>query len=184
MRSTVIVLVLLFFPTAVYSIDENKLYISKNVCPFECCKYGQWDVKTDLIIYKKPSIKSISVGIIKGGASVIAINGQVHVVPGIAEMTGKPHKSARHLDKSKPILILDYIGEGYSRVMQNGKTFEVKIARTKERCKKKSNWRYCWVTISKEPSSEWWVNVKSIDGLITGWVLVKDRNVKPIDSCA
>jgi len=157
-------------------------YVAKGACPFEGCTYGIWYVLKDTYVYEKPDKKSLEIGQVKQGEKVRAVTGNVYVIPGRAKVTGKPHSSASNLDPEKEIFILDYMGEGLSRVFQDGIYAEVKIARSKNRCKDDPNWRYCWVEVIEEPISTWWVYIESLDGKIKGWVLMEDEALKPIGS--
>jgi hypothetical protein len=157
-------------------------YVKKGACPFEDCTYGVWDVIKDTYVYEKSDKKSREIGQVKQGEKVRAVTGNVYVIPGRAKVTGKPHRSASDLDPEKEIFILDYIGEGRSRVFQDGIYAIVKIARSKNQCKENPNWRYCWVEVIEEPVSNWWVYIESLDGKIKGWVLMEGEVLKPIDA--
>ena len=168
-----------------YAEELQIPYISKGACPFECCSYGKWKILKSTSVYAKPTLKSALVKTLQPPGKIQAVTGEVHVIPGRAKVISEPHKSAENLDPSKEILILDYVGEGRSRVFQNGKIETVKIARTKNECKKEEpNWRYCWVEVLQEPESHWWVNVKGIGTKFEGWVLMDEGPLKPIDSCS
>jgi hypothetical protein len=157
-------------------------YVKKGACPFEGCTYGIWDVLKDTYVYEKPDKKSREVGHVLHGQKVRALTGNVYVIPGRAKVIGRPHRSAINLNPEKEIFILDYIGEGYSRVFQDGVYAEVKIARSKNRCKEDPNWRYCWAEVIEDPVSSWWVFIESLDGKIKGWILMEGGALKPIDA--
>jgi len=156
-------------------------YISKGACPFEGCSYGKWPVVKRVTAYAEPDKSSSVVVVLHPGEQVEAVTGEVHVIPGRARVVGKPHRSAKELDPSKEILILDYVGEGYSRVFQDGRFTSVKIARSKKRCRERPNWRYCWVAVLQEPVSQWWVFVRTLDGNLEGWVSMEGGALRPID---
>jgi len=157
-------------------------FVKKGACPFEGCTYGIWDVLKDTFVYEKPDKKSREIGQVQLGEKVRALTGNIYVIPGRAKVTGRPHRSASNLNPEEEIFILDYVGEGYSRVFQDGIYAEVKIARSKNRCKSNPNWRYCWVEVIEEPFVNWWVFIKSLDGKTKGWVLMEGGVLKPIDS--
>lgn len=157
-------------------------YVKKGACPFEGCTYGIWDVLKDTYVYEKPNKKSREIGQVQHGEKVRALTGNIYVIPGRAKVTGRPYRSASNLNPEKEIFILDYVGEGYSRVFQDGIYAEVKIARSKSRCKENPNWRYCWVEVIEEPVSNWWVYIESLGGKIKGWVLMEGGVLKPIDA--
>jgi hypothetical protein len=115
------------------------------------------------------------------GTQVQALTGEVHVTPGLARATKTPHSSAAALDSSQVIEILDYIGEGYSRVRQGQNMSQVKIARTRKECSTRPNWRYCWVDVVREPVSSWWVQVQLPERHL-GWVLM-NGSITAKDAC-
>ena len=156
-------------------------YISKGACPFEGCTYGKWPVLKRVEVYADPNLTSDVVTVLNTGEEVMAVTGDVYVVPGRAMIVGEPHRSAVDLDRNKEILILDYVGEGYSRVFQNGRYSLVKIARSKAQCQENPSWRYCWVEVLQDAVSQWWVFVKTLDGKYQGWVLMEGGVLEPID---
>jgi hypothetical protein len=56
-------------------------YIDKGACPFECCIYRAWHAKVDTVIYSRPNKNAKVVGMLKAGAIVEAITGEVHTSP-------------------------------------------------------------------------------------------------------
>jgi beta-lactamase regulating signal transducer with metallopeptidase domain len=159
-------------------------YVQKDACPFEGCTYGIWDVLKDTDVYKEPDTNSQVSGLLKHGEKIRALTGEVHVIPGRAIATGQPPSSVRDLDPEKEIFILDYIGEGRSRVFQDGNFAEVKIARSKNQCMENPDLKYCWVEILEEPIVNWWVSIESLDGKIKGWALMEGDALKPMDALA
>jgi len=159
-------------------------YIARGACPFEGCSYGVWEVLKEVPVYEKPSSGSVETGRLHPGEIIAATTGDVHVIPGRARATGTPHSSAEMLDPEKEIYILDYIGEGYSRVFQDGAFAEVKIARSKNQCDRDPNMRYCWAEVLEEPVVNWWVSVESAKGGFKGWVSMQGNPLQPIDALA
>ena len=88
----------------------------------------------DTTVHEYPYIDSQILGVLVQGDVVAVATGEVRVIPGIARIVGRPHRTAESLDRAENVEILDYIGEGYSRVRQGNATHRVKIARTKQRC--------------------------------------------------
>jgi len=156
-------------------------YVAKGACPFECCTYGLWPVKARTDVRSSPDTSAPTIAHLAPGTQVQALTGEVHVTPGLARVTGRPHSSAAELDSTRLIEILDYIGEGYSRVRQGQHLSQVKIARTKKECSTRANWRYCWVDVVREPVSTWWVQVRLPDARL-GWVLM-NGTIAATDAC-
>ena len=160
--------------------DELSIpFVVKDACPFEGCTFGKWKVLKDVSVYKDPNLDSEIVHKLTAGTMANVETGIINVVPGRATVIGKPYKTASGIDPNKEILILDYIGEGYSRIYQGGTFYETKVARKKDQCSKEPNWRYCWVEVLEEPVVKWWVKVKSEK---VGWVLMEDEVLKPINA--
>ncbi len=151
-------------------------YIVENSCPFEGCSYGTWEVLKETPVYKETDVNSEILGTLLVGTKANIETGVSYIIPGKAKISGVPYKTAKKLDRNEFIFILNYLGEGYSRIYQNGEIIEAKVARTKGRCSENPNWRYCWVDILEEPIDQWWVKVKD-----SGWVPMEDNPLKPID---
>lgn len=159
----------------------GSVWVSKEACPFEGCSYGKWLVEKRTLVRRAPNLNSPIVATLEQGAHVDALTGEIHVSPGRARVRRQPPKAGAVLDPNADILILDYVGEGYSRVYQTGQFAQVKIARTKERCRSDPNPRYCWVEVLREPVCKWWARIEARDGQVKGWVLVDEGGVRPID---
>ena len=155
-------------------------YVRKGACPFEGCTYGIWDVLKDAVVYTDPDKKAQMSGRLKPGEKIRALTGNVSVIPGRAKITGRPHPSAASLNPEKELWILDYIGEGFSRVFQDGRYAEVQIPRSNASCRE--NPKFCWVEILEEPIASWWVLIESLDGKFKGWVLMEGDVLKPVDA--
>ena len=156
--------------------------MAKEACPFECCAYGVWPVKAQVEARAAPDAGARVVAVLRRGTRVRVVTGEVHVIPGLARAIAKPHSSAAGLDPAQPIEILDYVGEGYSRVRQGARVWQVKIARSKRRCEASPNRRYCWAEVMREPVSTWWVRVE-LPGSRSGWVRMNGA-LEPTDACS
>lgn len=161
---------------------EQEGFTAKNVCPFECCTYGDWLVVEDTAVHEHPDIDSQILGALVQGDTVAVTTGEVHVVPGIARIIGRPHWSAESLDSEQKVEILQYIGEGYSAVRQGNTIHRVKIARTKQECLENPKPSYCWVEVLEEPESHWWVQLGS--AFQGGWVSMQSPGLKATDACS
>jgi hypothetical protein len=159
-----------------YAEDLGIPFIVKDACPFEGCTFGEWEVLGDTNVYQSPNKNSPIIGKLERGTKAHVLTGMEYVNPGEAKLTGKPYSHAEQFDPSKKIYILNYLGEGYSQIFHNGNFMDTRIARKKTRCSENPNWRYCWVELLREPSSDWWVMVKDM-----GWVLIEPHSLSPID---
>jgi hypothetical protein len=151
-------------------------FIVEDACPFEGCTFGEWDVLRDTNVLQRPNEDSKITGKLSAGTKANIVTGISYVIPGEAIVTGKPYSHAEIMAPNKKVYILNYLGEGYSQVFLDGQFVNTKIARTKNRCLDKPNWRYCWVKIIREPVIKWWVNVKD-----RGWVLMDGKTLEPKD---
>jgi hypothetical protein len=184
-RLAVVVYLMVAWPGLSFAIPEapavGEVWVSVGACPFEGCSYGKWPVQKATPVRREPKLSTPIVATLQQGEQIDALRGDVHVFPGRARVVDQPHNSAAGLDPEEDILILDYIGEGRSRVYQTGHFAQVMIARTKERCQSNPNWRHCWVEVLLEPVCNWWVEIEARDGQIKGWLLVDKGNVRPTD---
>ena len=164
--------------SSLLSAEELSIpFVVKDACPFEGCAFGMWEITKNTPVYKKPNIESDIYSNLVPGTKANVETGILYVVPGKAKVIGEPYRLPFEIKINETIYILDYIGEGYSRIFYNGIFDETKIARTKERCSRRPNWRYCWVEVLEEPKVKWWVKVKDL-----GWVFMEGNPLKPIDA--
>jgi hypothetical protein len=148
-----------------------KIYIDKNVCPFECCHYGDWKVIKNSKVFKDPESK-IGLGEIKKGETVATISGDVHSVP--YEVTVTDGEVGKGPQKGDKIYLLTPLGEGSWRVWEKGKVTEWDSSLTD--FDKRS---------AKTPrQSSWWIQVKMKNGT-TGWVKEDGQfDGADMDSCS
>ncbi len=179
MPSLGILIALLVFSPLLLADELSVPFIVEEACPFEGCSFGTWKVLKNTFVYKESNIESGVVNKLISGTEVSIETGVLYVIPGKAQVTGEPYKTASAIKTNEVIYILDYIGEGYSRVYHDGTFYETKVARTKEQCSINHNWRYCWVEVLEEPKVKWWVKVQGV-----GWVLMEGNQLKPIDAFA
>jgi hypothetical protein len=168
--------------TSTYAAELGEVYVQRNACPFEGCAFGDWPVKKLSVVYSEPRSTSKHVGALEPGSNVRVVTGDVHVVPGIAEIVGKPYGTTKDLDPKSVVYLLDPVGEGRRRVYQNGTFYVTKVAASNSECEPNQDSRRCWVKVLKEPKVSWWVKVQLPVG--TGWVLVEGGNLVPTDSLA
>ena len=169
----VVIAVGLYVYTAEYGkleATESKVEVVKDACPGEGCVFGDWQVYKETSVRAVPDATSPPIGILVPGEPVIAKTGEIHMVPGIAKVVGPLPDHGKGIEKNKPVEILDYLGEGYSRVRQGSNYFEVKIARSRQECPVRTI-RYCWVELVREPTEgKWWVFVQAKRQELKGWV--------------
>lgn len=173
-----LLLVTLALVSANLNAEELSIpFIVEDACPFEGCTFGEWDVLRETNVYQRPDENSTITGKLSAGTKANIVTGTSYIIPGEAIIIGEPYSHAEIMAPNKKVYILNYLGEGYSQVFLDGQFIDTKIAREKNRCSDNPNWRYCWVRVIREPVTKWWVKVKD-----SGWVLMKDNPLKPIDA--
>ena len=152
-------------------------YVAKGVCPFECCRYGNWTAIHDTDLVAAPESARI-VGRARKGSRVVSLTGEVHLKPEpvLVRMDGE-------LPKDSIAFVLDRGGEGYGHVYSRGKVVEIFIGVARY-CFRVSE--SCWgetLAPAGEPHKQvWWVKLKLPNGVI-GWT-DKAVNFAGKDSCS
>jgi hypothetical protein len=91
MRKLLLAVVVVLWPGAASRADSPPpSYIDKGACSFECCVYRTWNTKTDTILYAQSDTNAKVVGVLKAGAIVEALTGEVHSNP-VRFVVRKPH---------------------------------------------------------------------------------------------
>lgn len=152
-------------------------YVAKNVCPFECCRYGHWTVLHDTDLVASPGSKRV-VGKARKGTSTFALTGEVHLRPEpVIVLMGD------ELPKDSIAFVLDYGGEGYGHVYTHGKVIQMFLGYA-EYCFRPSE--SCWgetlFTSTERKQQAWWVKVRLANGIV-GWSN-KTENFGHKDACA
>jgi hypothetical protein len=151
-------------------------YIAKGVCPFECCRYGDWTVSEDTDLVANPGSRRV-VGRAQKGTRVAGLTGEVHLgaEPVVVILDGD-------LPKNTIAFVLDSAGEGYGHVYSRGKVVETFLGYARY-CFRPS--QSCWgetllpSKARKEPV--WWVKIRLANG-VAGWT-TKTENFGGQDAC-
>lgn len=159
-------------------------YVAKDVCPFECCQYRDWEVLQDTVLYDQPNGSTV-VGEAKQGETVIGITGDVHTVPWpIAVLESvQLYQPPLNVDKGEIVFELDYMGEGFAHIWRRGTVAEIDVAGVVKRYCPFPR-RDCWGEyILGEPDEQnhhWWVKIELPDSSV-GWT--EEINFGNIDGC-
>jgi hypothetical protein len=116
----VAVIVALLRGVATGADSPPAVFIDKGACPFECCTYRAWNVKADTVVRAKPDKTAKVVGLLKAGAIVEAITGEVHSSPAVF-VVKQPHAGYKPGDV---LWVYTYLGEGRFKVWRNGAMHE------------------------------------------------------------
>jgi hypothetical protein len=150
--------------------QDGGVYIDKGACPGEGCRYGEkWTATQIVSLLGQPDPAARPVASIPAGASVQAVTGEVHTVPG-RFVVHRPHGNFVPGDE---VLVFTYLGEGRFRLRHNGVLKDVDLnfgpggSSSGTRCE--SNELRCWGKLQDELKSDWWFKVRAESG-DEGWV--------------
>ncbi len=138
-------------------------YVAKGVCPFECCRYGNWTVLEDTDVFASPGSSRV-VGRARKGSRAVGLTGEVHLTPEpVVVLAGGD------LPKNSIAFVLDYGGEGYGHVYTHGKVVQTFLAYGKY-CfhPSESCWGETLFPEKKKRAQVWWVKVRLHNGVV-GW---------------
>lgn len=166
-------------PTARAAGPSAATFVSRGACPFECCVYGRWTLRTIAQLRPAPRVDGPARDLAPG-AVVSADSGVVVVDPiGLLEVTAAaPMPRLGDSLRAQPgdtVELLDYIGEGIRRVRLRGRELEVE-----------EFWRYTdarGVRMLREPVQHWWVFMTDSASRASGWVLMDSVRVAGADAC-
>jgi len=148
-----------------------KLFIDKDYCPFECCGYGDWEVRASSPVYEQKNETSKIVGHLQRGNIAYVEKGEGHVEQGQFKITKvKPGKRLIRVDEEENktiesellkvgdiLYLYSYMSEGFYRVWFNGSMYETLLS-----------YGGFEGDVISEAKSSWWVHVKSPFGW-NGW---------------
>ncbi len=154
-----------------------KVFVDEGVCPFECCMYQRWTVTSDTVLYDRPEgTKPVSK--LRKGERVVAIDGQVRVIPTPMTVVFK-HGDFRVGDR---VYLLTYLGEGWMKVWFNGKIAAQELPFIQSwRPRRRDVWpsctqpsARCWGRIEKREEFDWWILIRTVRGE-RGWTKEYDH---------
>jgi hypothetical protein len=178
------VLVVAFSAPALLFADEKaefgSTFVDRDVCPFECCQYGDWTSTEPIVLRARPDESAEILARIDAGSVVQAITGEVHTLPG----RFKVKKDSPRYRAGDVLLILTYRGEGTFRIQFNGRIYSEEFAfgpgddgYSDDECTEVPS---CIGVLEVRPESKWWALVRHSG--TEGWVLVED-NFSGTDAC-
>ncbi len=138
---------------------EGSEYIVHGVCPFECCKYGDWTMLNGGALRTEPNGSADSVGSVTAGATVRTDSGVMVLNPtGVAvivsDTASTPQSGPRVGDT---VEVISYAGQKVTRVRWNGNELD----------------KTDGVQILRDPVQRWWVHVTDPSSLGGGgWMMV------------
>lgn len=161
----------------IQSVAEDVPVAIDDACPFEGCVLGRWQVLRDVSVWPKPvptPDPDMAVATLEKGSVVLVESARMFLHPGVGIVGTDTQHVPEGIRSDTHVFILDYLGEGYSRVyQQRDRLVEVMIARTHSQCDTRPHWSICWVDIVKEPRvASWWLKLSEGGG----WVLVPESS--------
>ncbi len=156
--SVVVMLLSVAVTSQAQSARPNVPVIQHDICPFECCQYGNWTARSVLKAFKEEGDDSSVLFTIQAGESFTATGGNVHILkPGIILID----ESFGKFKKGDEVYVLSYRGEGEYDLWFSGKEL--------------SNTEEVWShgTLKQSPEFIWWVSIISKDGQ-RGWLRFKN----------
>lgn len=153
-------------------------YVALKACPFECCRYGVWRLRTPAALRSTHTRTSAAIATLDSGTRIVADSGIVIVSPvGLAVITGTPR---RMLDTTRlpvrtgdTLELLDYLGEGVQRVRWRDTIFEVDFLIDSA--------GRSGVKLVRAPVRSWWVHLREPR---SGWILMDSVRVRGADACS
>ena len=157
-----------------------RYYEDYGACPFECCTYRRWIVKSDTIFYKQRSTSSPVVFSAKKGDPVTGLTGVVITLkPGevrIKKATTLGEGRRKVSVKAGDVLyVLRYEGEGIYKFWFHGRIYADHMPSSPNDIGDEH------MQMLSEPQTVWWVKVKNRRGQI-GWSKQADH-FDNMDAC-
>lgn len=159
-------------------------YVAKDVCPFECCTYTEWDVLEDTELVAVPQSIQV-VGKAVKGTKVEGIRGEVHLrpTPVAVVFSGSGSRPEIDIRAGEIVFLLDHIGEGYRYAWHRGAVYSLRtVGKVQNHCPFPS--KDCWgeflLPENEQDDYAWWVRVRLPDGT-EGWTA--EVNFGNIDAC-
>lgn len=153
-------------------------WVALKACPFECCRYGTWQLRTAALLRREPSPTSDSLAAFSAGARIVTDSGIVIVDPvGLAVITGTPRRpmdtAALPVRAGDTLQLLDYLGEGVQRVRARDSVFTVDFMI--------DSTGSSGVKLLRAPRRSWWAHVREPQA---GWILMDSVRVRGADACS
>jgi hypothetical protein len=158
-------------PPAAEPAADLPEYVIHGVCPFACCKYGDWTLLQGGALRAGPSTDADSVAIVATGASVHTDSGvMVLQPPGLAVVVGNDTSAAAQgaggPQVGDTVALLSYTDQKNTRVQWQGQDFE-RAGRA-------------GLQILREPVQRWWVYLSDPRSGQSGWLQMNGVNAEEV----
>ncbi len=161
-----------------------KQYVAKRACPFECCRYGQWEASEGVVLYDRPG-GSAEIARLAKGEKVVAVTGEVHLEP-IPVVVRFASPQGFGAPVGSIVFLLDRTGEGYGNIWVNGKIVNAEHMWVQNLCR--VGGPECWGEFvvpedekKMQEESVWWISIRTRSGKV-GWTK-EARKFSGINGC-
>ena len=175
-------------PTAPYVVSA---------CPFECCVYGTWRFLTSADVRSEPLPAAPVVAMIRAGQSVRATRGQVRMDTLGIVLVRRDFRDEHFRNDYRAgdtLLVLDYVGEGYSRVWVRGERRMLDLSFVLSEHGPPVGRDSAAMVELRAPARQWWAQVTlpvpvakdsgARPAARTGWVhMTPEIDVRGADAC-
>ena len=165
-------------------------WISRGVCPGECCTYRTWTARLAAPVHDAPN--GARIGEIAVGEQVEATTGEVHLKPLRAVVRRDRTLESREPDgpgltvhPGDTVWVLSFLGEGYAELWASGTVYTGEVIGVfDEACGRGAPASDdCWLSPDGAPGRQaWWARVTRADGSV-GWVDNTDDALGGFDAC-
>jgi hypothetical protein len=132
-------------------------------CPFECCTYGPWRFESAVALRAAPRRAARVVGTLPAGTGVRADSGHVRIdTLGVVLVRRgfRDPDSGDAYEAGDTVLVLDYLGEGFSHVWVRGRRRQLSLASVLSRYGPPAAADdTATLREVRPPVSEWWAHV-------------------------
>lgn len=175
-------------PTAPYVVSA---------CPFECCVYGTWRFLTAAGVRPNPLLATPVVATIRAGQSVRATRGHVRMDTLGLVLVRRDFRDENFRNEYRAgdtLLVLDYVGEGYSRVWVRGERRTLDLSFVLSEHGPPAGRDSAAMVELRAPARQWWAQVTlpvpvakdtgARPAVRSGWVhMTLDIDVRGADAC-
>ena len=152
--------------------------IIPGACPFECCQYGRWKLRTVAELRAAPSASAPSLGQLAVGTEVNADTGIVILNPVGLAVAMRPFVDSNTrltLNRGDTLVILNNLGEGEVSARLHDSAVQIAI------------WDLdtagqSGLKLIRPPGEYWWAHFVVSDSM-RGWVLMDNVDVLGADAC-
>ena len=150
-------------------------YDNPGACPFECCTYREWTVKSETRILVDRRDDAATRFLVRAGEKVVGVTGVVTTLKfGRVRVERERELGVRRtpVRPGAQILLLHYLGEGTWKYWLRGQ-FDEAFIPSPDDCRRAADRSptmsaQCAVQLEEPPETVWWVTIRNREGQV-GW---------------